>query len=99
VGVTIIAGLGLFTAGAMNWALDNGAAGRSPLRNKALRRPEQDVKITVNPPPLQTMDSGNGTMAGTTLSGRASQSFWHAQDVALAAGQGVEVVEACEMNV
>ncbi len=98
VGVTIIAGLGLFTSGAMNWALDNGAAGRSPLRNKALRRPEQDVKITVNPAPLQTMDTGTGTMAGTTLSGRASQSFWHAQDAALAAGQGIEVVEAFEMS-
>ena len=95
---TIIASLGLFTSGAMNWALDNGAAGRSPLRNKALRRPEQDVKIKVNPAPLQTMDTGNGTMAGTTLSGRASQSFWHAQDAALAAGQGVEVVEAFEMS-
>jgi hypothetical protein len=82
----------------MSWALDNGAAGRSPLRGKAHRRPEQDVKITVNPPPLQTMDTGTGTMAGTTLSGRAAQSFWHAQDVALAAGQGVEVVEAFEMS-
>jgi hypothetical protein len=97
-GPTILAALGLFTSGAMSWALDNGAAGRSPLRGKAHRRPEQDVKITVNPPPLQTMDTGTGTMAGTTLSGRAAQSFWHAQDVALAAGQGVEVVEAFEMS-
>jgi hypothetical protein len=96
--VTVIAALGLFTGGAMAWALDNGAAGRSPLRNKAQRRPEQDVKITVNPPPLQTIDTGTGTMAGTTLSGRAAQSFWHAQDVALAGGQGVEVVEAFEMS-
>ncbi len=66
--------------------------------HKAQRRPEQDVKITVNPPPLQTMDTGTGAMAGATLTGRASQSFWHAQDVALAAGQGVEVVEAFEMS-
>jgi hypothetical protein len=95
---TIIGALGLFTGGAMAWALDNGAAGRSPLRYKAQRRPEQDVKITVNPPPLQTMDTGTGTMAGASLDGRAAQSFWHAQDVAMAAGQGVEVVEAFELS-
>ena len=33
-----------------------------------------------------------------TLSGRASQSFWHAQDAALASGEGVAVVEAFEMS-
>jgi hypothetical protein len=96
--ITIIAALGLFESGHMSWALDNGAAGRSPLRHKAARQPEVDAKIKVNPPPLQTLDTGTGAMVGTSLSGRASQSFWHAQDAALAAGQGVEVVEAFEMS-
>ena len=82
----------------MAWALDNGAAGRSPLRHKAARQPETDAKIKVNPPPLQTLDTGTGAMVGTTVSGRASQSFWHAQDAALAAGQGVEVVEEFELS-
>ena len=62
------------------------------------RLPEVDAKIKVNPPPLQTLDTGTGAMAGAALSGRASQSFWHAQDAALAVGQGVEVVEAFEMS-
>jgi hypothetical protein len=44
------------------------------------------------------MDTGAGTMVGTPLTGRATQSFWHAQDQALAAGHGVEVIEAFEMS-
>ena len=96
--ITIIAGLGLFDSGHMAWALDNGAAGRSPLRHKAARQPETDAKIKVNPPPLQTLDTSTGAMVGTALSGRASQSFWHAQDAALSAGQGVAVVEAFELS-
>jgi hypothetical protein len=96
--ITIIAGLGLFEGGHMSWALDNGAAGRSALRHKAARLPETDAKIKVNPPPLKTLDTSTGTMVGATLSGRASQSFWHAQDVAMASGKGIEVVEAFEMS-
>jgi hypothetical protein len=97
-GPTIIAGLGLFAAGHMSWALESGAAGQSSLRDKVKRAPETDVKISVNPAPLQTLDTGAGAMVGATLSGRAAQSFWHAQDVAVAAGHGVEVVEAFEMS-
>ena len=94
---TIIVAIGLFTAGHMAWALDNGAAGRSVLRDKARRLPETEVKIAVDPPPLQTLDTDAGSMVGASLDGRAAQSFWHAQDAAMAAGRGVEVVEAFEM--
>jgi hypothetical protein len=94
---TIIAGVGLFAAGHVAWALDNGAAGRSVLRDRARRLPERDVRIVVNPPPLQVLDTGAGAMAGAGLAGRAAQSFWHAHDVAVAAGAGVEVVEAFEL--
>jgi hypothetical protein len=94
---TMIASAGLFAAGHVAWALESGAAGRSPLRHKAQRKPEKDVKIAVTPPPLQTLDTGTGAMVGTTLTGRASRSFWHAQDEALAAGHGIDVVEAFEM--
>jgi hypothetical protein len=95
---TLIVGAGLITAGHMSWALDSGAAGRSVLRRKQQLRPQSEVKIKVNPAPLQTLDTGAGAMIGAALGGRASQSFWHAQDEALAAGPGVEVVEAFEMN-
>jgi hypothetical protein len=95
---TILAGIGLFAAGHVAWALENGAAGRSPLRHKAQRLPERDVKIAVNPPPLQTLDTGSGAMVGAALTGRASHSFWHAQDAAIAVGQGIDVVEAFEMS-
>jgi hypothetical protein len=95
---THIAGIGLFTTAHMSWALEAGAAGRSSLRERAKRLPPGDVKIAVNPPPLQTLDTGAGVMAGAALSGRASRSFWHAQDQALAAGHGVEVVEAFELS-
>ena len=95
---TLIVGAGLITAGHMSWALDSGAAGRSVLRRKQQLRPQSEVKIKVNPAPLQTLDTGAGAMIGSALGGRASQSFWHAQDEALAAGPGVEVVEAFEMN-
>jgi hypothetical protein len=94
----IIAGLGLFAGGHMAWALDNGAAGRSSLRDRAKRLPESEVKIAVNPPPLQTLDTDAGAMVGAPLGGRAAQSFWHAQDEAKAVGAGVEVVEAFEMS-
>ena len=65
---------------------NSGAAGRSLLRRKQQLRPRSEVKIKVNPPPLQTLDTGAGTMVGAALGGRAAQSFWHAQDEALAAG-------------
>ncbi len=68
------------------------------LRTRSQLRPETEVKVKVNPPPLQTLDTGTGTMDGTALAGRAAQSFWHAQDVASAAGPGVHVVEAFEMS-
>jgi hypothetical protein len=82
----------------MTWALESGAAGRSALRAKAQRLPKQEARIAVNPPALQTLDTGAGAMAGTPLSGRAGISFWHAQDEAAVAGGGVEVVEMFEMS-
>jgi hypothetical protein len=94
---TRLVAAGLFTAAHLAVALDMGAAGRSVLRDKARRLPEDAVKIKVNPPPLQTLDTGAGAMAGSTLGGRAAQSSWHAQDEAEAAGPGVAVVEAFEM--
>jgi hypothetical protein len=95
---SFIVGIGLFTAGHLAWALDAGAAGRSPLRAKAQRQPQEAVKIAVNPPPLQTLDTSSGAMVGTALTGRAATSFWHAQDVANAAGSRVAVVEAFETS-
>jgi len=97
-GPSFIAGLGLFTVAHLAWALDSGAAGRSVLRAKAQRQPQDTVKIAVNPPPLQTLDTSAGAMVGTALTGRAATSFWHAQDVANAAGSGVAVVEAFETS-
>jgi hypothetical protein len=82
----------------MSWALESGAAGRSPLRGRAQRLPKEEAKIAVNPPPLQTLDTGAGTMRGTSLTGRAATSFWRAQDEAVATGRGIEVVEKFEMS-
>ena len=95
---TLIVIAGLHTAAHASWALNMGAAGRSNLRTRSKLRPETEVKVKVNPPPLQTLDVGVGTMNGTALAGRAAQSFWTAQDVASAAGPGVHVVEAFEMS-
>lgn len=95
---TLIVPAGLLTAAHAAWALDMGAAGRSALRNKAKLQPAEQVKVKVNPPPLQTLDAGAGTMTGAALAGRAAQSFWTAQDAAVAAGPGVQVVEAFEMS-
>lgn len=97
-GPTIIASAGLMTASHAEWALGMGAAGRSRLRDKARLKPVDEVKMKVNPPPLQTLDAAAGTMKGAALSGRAAQSFWTAQDQAKAAGPGVQVVEAFEMS-
>ena len=95
---SLIVVAGLHTAAHAAWALDMGAAGRSELRARSKLRPETEVKVKVNPPPLQTLDAGAGTMNGAALTGRAAQSFWTAQDVASAAGPGVHVVEAFEMS-
>jgi hypothetical protein len=95
---SLLASVGLSAKAHVAWALESGAAGRSPLRAKAERVPKDAVKIAVNPPPLQTLNTAAGTMVGTALSGRASQSFWHAQDLAAASGHGFEVVEAFEMS-
>jgi hypothetical protein len=95
---TILAGIGLHVTAHMNWALEYGAAGRSLLRAKAQRQPKEAVKIAVNPPPLQALDTNAGTMSGGALSGRAATSFWHAQDATAAMGQGFAVVESFETS-
>jgi hypothetical protein len=95
-GAGVLAMPGLTLSGHKNWALELGAAGRSPLRRKDQLRPAEEAKVVVKPPPLQTMDLAAGTMAGTVLGGAAASSFWHAQDVAAARGVSVQVVEAFE---
>lgn len=95
---TLLVAAGLTLASHLAWALDTGAAGRSALRNKAQLKPQDEVKLKVDPPPLQVLDAGTGTMAASALAGRAAQSFWHAQDAALAAGPTAQVVEAFEMS-
>jgi hypothetical protein len=91
-----LAGPGLTLAQHKAWALDNGAAGRSPLRRKEQLRPADDVRIVVNPPALQGLDVTTGTMNASAFSGAATQSYWHAADAAAAMGASVHVVEAFE---
>lgn len=93
---SLLAGAGLVFAQHRHWALDNGAAARTPLRRKDQLRPEDDVRIAINPAPMQVMDLSSGTMAATALSGLAGQSFWHAADVAAGLGGAAQVVEAFE---
>ncbi len=94
-GVGVLAMPGLTLSAHRNWTLEHGAAARSPLRRKALLKPEE-AKVVVNPPPLATLDIASGTMSATALAGAAGTSFWQAQDVALAKGAAVQVVEAFE---
>ena len=91
-----LVGPGLTLSRHKHWALDNGAAARSPLRRKDMLRPEDDVRIVVNPPAMQALDVSTGTMKATALGGAAASSYWHAADAAAAMGAQVEVVEAFE---
>ena len=93
-----LAKAGLVSSVHLAAALNMGAAGRSVLRDKAKRLPATEVKIKVNPSPLQTLDTAGGTMVGNALAGRAAQSYWSAMDTAQANAPGAEVVEAFEMN-
>jgi hypothetical protein len=94
-GVGVLAMPGLTLSQHRAWALDLGAAARSPLRRKALLQPEDKVKIAVNPPPMATIDAANGTLAATALAGLAKTSYFHAEDAAAAAGaMAVEAFEA-----
>ena len=74
------------------WALELGAAGRSPLRRKRMLAPEDEVRLRVDPPPLATLDTAGGTMAVKALGGLAASSFFLAEDLAADA----LVVEQCE---
>ncbi len=85
-GTGLLALPGLTQSQHLAWALDNGAAARSPLRRKSLLMPQDEIKIAVNPPPMATIDAAAGTLAATTLDGIAKTSYFHAEDVALAAG-------------
>jgi hypothetical protein len=76
------------------FALELGAAGRSPLRRKQMLEPDEEVKVSVKPPPLATLDTSGGTMAATALGGLAASSFFVAEDVAAAGAQVVEQFEA-----
>ncbi|WP_157615883.1 DUF6603 domain-containing protein [Rhizobacter sp. Root404] len=93
---SVLAGAGLTLAQHRHWALDNGAAARTPLRRKDQLRPEDDVRIVINPVPMQVLDTSTGTMAATALAGTAGHSYWHAADAAAAMGGAAQVVEAFE---
>jgi hypothetical protein len=82
--------------GHLGWAKSLSAAGRSELRRSAKLKPAVDVKISVNPPPLQTIDTASGTLIGTALGGAAARSYWAAEDHALASGKALQVVESFE---
>ena len=82
--------------GHLAWSQSSSAAGRSELRRAAKLRPDIDVKINVNPPPLQTLDKSSGTMLGTALGGASSYSYWAAEDHVLASGKALQLVEAFE---
>lgn len=91
-GVGVIALPGLTLSQHRSWALELGAAGRAPQRRKQMLKPEEEVKLAVNPPPLATLDTALGTMTATALTGMAASSFFHAEDVAA----GAQVVEQFE---
>jgi hypothetical protein len=55
---------GTLHAGHMAWALESGAPDDRRSRHRRQRQPETEVKITVNPPPLQTLDTSTGAMVG-----------------------------------
>ncbi|WP_394788310.1 DUF6603 domain-containing protein [Rhodoferax sp.] len=86
----------LTEAGHLGWAKSQGAAGRSDLRRNAKLRPAIDLQISVNPPPLQTLDSASGTLLGTALGGAAAHSYWAAEDATKASGKALQVVESFE---
>ena len=86
----------LVDAGYARWATSLGAAARSELRRPARLRPATEVKIAVNPAPLQTIAPASGTLAGTPLAGAAAQSYWAAQDLVGASGKALQIVESFE---
>lgn len=92
-GGSLLALPGLTLAQHRDWALELGAAGRSPLRRKQMLKPHDEVKLSVKPPPLGALDTALGTMAATALGGLAASSFFHAEDAA-AGAQVVELFEA-----
>jgi hypothetical protein len=55
-------------------------------------QPQEKIKVSVNPPPLATIDTALGTMSATALTGMAASSFFHAEDAAA----GAQVVEQFE---
>lgn len=85
-GVGTLAMPGLTLAQHRGWALELGAAARSPLRRKEALAPEDLVKVVINPPPMAAIDVAGGTLAGPALVGAARTSFFHAEDAAAAAG-------------
>jgi hypothetical protein len=93
---SVLSRAALTQAGHLAWARTQSAAGRSDLRRSARLKPAIEVKINVNPPPLQTIDKAGGTLVGTALGGAAAHSYWAAEDHAQAAGKSLQVVEAFE---
>ena len=93
---SVLSHAALTSAGHLGWAKTIGAAGRSKLRQADRLRPEVDIKIAVDPPPLQTIDLAAGTLTAKALSGAAAHSYWSAQDAAKAGGAKLQVVEAFE---
>ena len=85
------------THGAM---LAHGAAGRSPLRDRALAQPPQSTALKVNPPPVTVAD--RSTLA-VVAGGRTFTSVWRATQarasVTSASVASVHVVELAELAV
>lgn len=86
----------LTEAGHLGWAKSLSAAGRSDLRRSDKLKPAVELKISVNPPLLQTIDTASGTLVGAALGGAAAHSYWAAEDHALASGKALQVVESFE---
>ena len=63
-GVGFLAMPGLLLSAHKNWTLEHGAAARSPLRRKAVLKPEE-ARVVINPSPLAALDTSNGTMKAT----------------------------------
>jgi hypothetical protein len=84
---------GLYAESVHGATLAFGAAGQSPLRDRALARPAEATAFKVNPPPLAVADKS--TLALAASSAGVYRSVWRATQAAQgrARAQVVEVVE------
>ena len=73
-------------------SMAHGAAGRSPLRDRALAQPAQPAPIKVNPTPVTVADKTTLEVAG---GGRTYTSVWRAAQ----AREGVTSVDVASVHV